>query len=73
VAVPVPPTSAEYGEHALKIRDLRLRFGAPEMYVAQCSCGWSGDEHRGTTGERSARQEGRKHGEAERLARNAKL
>jgi hypothetical protein len=55
-------------EHVLKIRDLRLRFGAPEMYAAHCSCGWMGDEHRGRTGERMARRDGRGHVEAERAA-----
>ena len=73
MAVPRPAASAAPGEHTLKIRDLRLRVDAPELYVAQCSCGWQGEEHRGAMGARSARQEGRRHAEAERMARNAKL
>jgi hypothetical protein len=57
-------------EHRLRIRDLRLRFGAPEMYGAQCTCGWTGQEHRGSTGERLARRDGRRHEETERAARH---
>jgi hypothetical protein len=72
MAVPTPAASPAPAEHTLKVRDLRLRFGAPEMYVAQCSCGWAGQEHRGTTGERSARRDGRAHAEAERIAFNAR-
>jgi hypothetical protein len=58
-------------EHLMRIRDLRLRVDAPEIYAAQCSCGWRGEEHRGRVGERLARQEGREHTERERLARYA--
>jgi hypothetical protein len=63
--------AAGYAQHLVKIRDLRLRVDAPEMYAAHCSCGWRGDEHRGHAGERLARREGREHAEAERLARFA--
>lgn len=31
-------------EHVITIRDLRLRFGAPEVFAAACSCGWLGPE-----------------------------
>jgi hypothetical protein len=61
----------DVAEHLVKIRDLRLRVDAPEMYAAHCSCGWRGDEHRGHVGERLARREGREHAEKERLARYA--
>jgi hypothetical protein len=64
-------TVAGPSEHLVKIRDLRLRVDAPEMYAAHCSCGWKGDEHRGHAGERLARREGRDHAESERLARFA--
>lgn len=59
-------------DHSVRVRDLRLRFGAPEIYAAQCVCGWTGDEHRGRTGERLARRDGRAHAEAERLALHAR-
>jgi len=35
-------------KHTIQIRDPRLRFGEPEVYVAECSCGWRGEE--GITG-----------------------
>jgi hypothetical protein len=47
--------------HETTIRDLRLRFGAPEVFAAQCSCGWRGAERRGRAGERTALQDGRHH------------
>jgi hypothetical protein len=59
-------------DHTVRVRDLRLRFGAPEIYAAQCACGWTGDEHRGRGGERLARRDGRAHTEAERLAFHAR-
>ena len=59
-------------DHTVGVRDLRLRFGAPEIYAAQCTCGWTGDEHRGRGGERLARRDGRAHAEAERLALHAR-
>jgi hypothetical protein len=66
-----PGAVVDFVEHAVRIRDLRLRVDAPEMYAAHCSCGWRGEEHRGHVGERLARREGREHGERERLARYA--
>jgi hypothetical protein len=48
-------------QHEIKVRDLRLRYGAPEVYAAQCSCGWIGEERRGRTGERNAQWDGRHH------------
>jgi hypothetical protein len=53
-------------EHSIRIRDLRLRFGAPEVFAAQCSCGWMGEERRGgITGEIRATWDGRRHVERE--------
>jgi hypothetical protein len=66
-----PARAGEPCEHTLRIRDLRLRFGAPEVYAAECSCGWTGAERHGRMGERLARREGREHTEAARLARFA--
>jgi anti-sigma B factor antagonist len=42
--------------HATAIRDLRQRFGAPEVYAASCSCGWRGEPCRGHAAERTARR-----------------
>ena len=53
------------GEHSIQVRDLRLRFGDPDAYAAQCSCGWLG-ETRAT--ERPARRDGTQHVDWERLA-----
>jgi hypothetical protein len=57
-------------EHSIRVRDLRLRFGAPEVFAAQCLCGWMGEERRGRTGERTALLDGTRHVESERPARN---
>jgi hypothetical protein len=57
-------------EHSIRIRDLRLRYTAPEVYAAQCSCGWKGEERRGRIGERTAVLDGARHRERERPARN---
>jgi hypothetical protein len=56
------------GGHTIKLRDLRRRFGEPEAYAAQCSCGWAGDARHGETAEREARRDGRRHEELERDA-----
>jgi hypothetical protein len=48
-------------EHEIRVRDLRLRFDAPEVFGAQCACGWHGEERRGRVGERTALQDGRHH------------
>jgi hypothetical protein len=48
-------------QHAIRIRDLRLRIGAPDVYAAHCSCGWMGDERRGRAGMRAAVKDGRAH------------
>lgn len=47
--------------HEIRIRDLLLRYEAPEVFAAQCSCGWLGEERRGRVGERTALQDGRHH------------
>jgi hypothetical protein len=49
------------GAHEITIRDLRLRYGAPEVFAAQCSCGWLGEERRSPSGERTALHDGRHH------------
>jgi hypothetical protein len=40
---------ARNGGYAIKIRDLRFKYGAPEVFAAQCSCGWTGGERAGST------------------------
>jgi anti-anti-sigma factor len=58
--------SVRHNEHVINIRDLRLRFGDPEVRSAECSCGWSGEAHTGRTAERSARREATLHVDRER-------
>jgi anti-sigma B factor antagonist len=48
--------------HAIVVKDLRARFGDVESYVAECSCGWSGQTHTGwRTSAREARRDGTMH------------
>ncbi len=56
------------GGHVIKLRDLRRRFGEPEAYAAECSCGWTSGPRHGDTAERAARRDGRRHEESERDA-----
>jgi hypothetical protein len=56
------------GGHIIKLRDLRRRFGEPEVYAAECSCGWSGETRHGENAEREARRDGRRHEQLERDA-----
>jgi len=48
-------------EHVVRIRDLRARFGDPESFAAECSCGWSGEPHSGENAKRGVRHEARLH------------
>jgi hypothetical protein len=72
--LPIHPTrgaaiaSIRHNEHVIHIRDLRQRFGDPEIRSAECSCGWTGDSHTGRTAERSARREATLHVDEERRA-----
>ena len=54
--------------HVTRVRDLRARFGDPEGYVAECSCGWKGEQRTGPLAMRSARRDGVEHADA-RVAR----
>ena len=47
--------------HSIRVRDLRLRFGEPERYAAECACGWRGEERMGHAAERTARRDGTEH------------
>lgn len=58
--------SVRHTEHVINIRDLRLRFGDPELHAAECSCGWRGEAYTGRTAERSARREATLHIDGER-------
>jgi anti-anti-sigma factor len=60
--------SVRHTEHVINIRDLRLRFGDPDLHAAECSCGWRGESHVGRTAERSARREATLHIDGERGA-----
>ncbi len=54
--------SLRTGGHAIIVKDLRSRFGDVESYVAECSCGWSGQTHTGwRTSAREARRDGAMH------------
>jgi hypothetical protein len=64
----MPDNLSLSAEHTIKIRDLRARFGEPEVYAAECTCGWTGDRRSGAGAERAARREGIVHTDAERLA-----
>jgi anti-anti-sigma factor len=70
--LPIHPTrgaaiaSVRHNEHEIHIRDLRQRFGDPEVCAAECSCGWTGEAHTGRTAERSARREATLHVDRER-------
>jgi hypothetical protein len=55
-----PPATARE-QHTIRLRDLRKRFGEPEAWVAECSCGWRGDAYDGLNSDRSARREGMRH------------
>jgi anti-anti-sigma factor len=55
-----------HNEHVINVRDLRQRFGDPEICSAECSCGWTGAAHTGRTAERSARREATLHIDQER-------
>jgi hypothetical protein len=48
-------------KHTIQIRDPRSRFGEPEVYVAECSCGWRGEERITGYAARSARRDGSRH------------
>jgi len=71
-ALPLHPSrgaaiaSVRHNEHVIHIRDLRLRFGDPEVRAAECSCGWTGESHTGRTAERSARRAATLHVDQER-------
>jgi hypothetical protein len=50
-----PTRSSQDEDHEIRIRDLRQRFGEPEAWAAECSCGWRGPEHGGRFAGREAR------------------
>lgn len=60
---PSPPIAVDgiAPAHETRVRDLRLRFGDPETYVAECSCGWVSQQHTGRLADRAARREGLAH------------
>lgn len=54
--------SLRLGDHVIRVRDLRQRFGDTESYLAECSCGWTGMTHTGwQTAAREARRDGVVH------------
>jgi hypothetical protein len=57
-------------EHAIRLRDLRARFGDPESYAAECACGWRGEEHTGINAARAARLDASRHAGKHRTPAN---
>jgi anti-sigma B factor antagonist len=56
-------------EHAITIRDLRVRFGDSEAFRAECSCGWQGEtQDDSRMAGRYARRDGALHVDEEHLA-----
>ncbi len=68
--VPSTPTQPTFvvasPAHEIRLRDLRRRFGEPEAWVAECSCGWLGETCGGLNADRSARRDGMRHCELAR-------
>jgi hypothetical protein len=56
-------------EYSIKIRDLRLRYAAPDVFAAHCSCGWMGGEHQGQYAQGAAQLDGARHRGAQHPAR----
>jgi anti-anti-sigma factor len=56
-------------EHAVRIRDLRARFGDPDAFAAECTCGWKGELRTGVLAMRRARGDANDHTGYERPAR----
>jgi anti-anti-sigma factor len=48
--------------HDTRVRDLRARFGEPDRFRAECSCGWRGEERTGLMALRGAKNDARDHG-----------
>ena len=63
-------TPAVHG-HAPAVRDLRSRFGAPEVYGAECTCGWTGQRREGQAGERLAVLDAMRHRDEIRFGASA--
>jgi anti-sigma B factor antagonist len=60
--------SIEPREHSITIRDLRARFGDPEAFRAECSCGWQGEmQDDARMAGRQARRDGVIHVDEERV------
>lgn len=55
-------------QHVVRIKDRRASFGDPEIYAAECSCGWYDEEREGMSGRRTAKVQARQHIELERSA-----
>jgi hypothetical protein len=55
------PSLGPLAGHETRIRDLRSRFGDPEQFAAECSCGWRGEPRGGANGGRRARRDATEH------------
>jgi hypothetical protein len=59
------PRKIRVAGHETRVRDRRLRFGDPDVYAAECSCGWLGPSRDGRYGDRDAGRDGFEHLELE--------
>lgn len=50
-----------YTSHDTRVRDLRASYAEPEVYAAQCSCGWRGTQYDGPTARRRAGGDATEH------------
>ena len=48
-------------EHAVRVRDRRVRPHEQDAFVAECSCGWAGEPRSGVLGMRHARADATAH------------
>ena len=55
--------------HEASVRDIRRRFGDPEISIAECICGWVGDPCPGHGAESTALRAGLAHVASQRAPR----
>jgi hypothetical protein len=54
-------STTSLARHSVRLRDLRARFGDPDSFAAECSCGWRGMEHTGGLARKHAKADGIEH------------
>jgi anti-anti-sigma factor len=48
-------------EHVVRVRDLRTRYGDPDAFAGECSCGWRGEIHNGLLARKRAKADATAH------------